>query len=129
MSKQPKGVKGMRRKLHAQQEISRFEIKRAMKEASEALDRQTQEIAALKRIIIGERAQVIYYTEKYRGHVAREVLELVAVGFLDLGEEQQEKYVKLAIKEMETGYGLIAHDSEAAKVQEESATLGKKIIQ
>lgn len=124
----PKGNKGLRRKLHHEQQISRLEIKRAMKEASEALDRQTQELVALRRIIISERAQIIYYTEKYRAHVARECLELVAVGFLDLSEQEQERYITLAIKEMQEGYGLVPHDSEAAAVQEESANLGKKII-
>lgn len=127
--KQPKGIKGMRRKLKAEQQISRIEIKRAMKAASEAIDRQGQEIGALKRILIAERAQVIYYTEKYRAHVARECLELVAVGWLTLSEEVQEKYIKLAVEELQCDAAIVPHDAEAARVGEESGKIGKGIIQ
>ena len=56
-------------------------------------------------------------------------LELTAVGFLDLSEEVQEKFVKLAIQELQCDAQIVAHDAEAAKVGEESAQLGKKIIQ
>lgn len=129
MSKQPKGIKGTKRQLRTMQTISRIEIKRAMKAASEAIDHQSQENQALRRIIISERAQVIYYAEKYQAHVARECLELVAKGFLDLSEEQQEVYVKRAIQELNVGGEIGAHDADSAAVGEESAKLGKKIIQ
>lgn len=128
MSKTPKGIKGMRRKLRTQKEITHLEIKRAMHEASQALDRQTQELQALKRIIISERAQVIYYTEKYRSFVARECVELVAKGFLDLSEEEQTKFISLAIKELEGDAAIVPHDADAVKSQVEAKDLGKKII-
>jgi predicted MarR family transcription regulator len=128
MSKdKPKGIKGIRAKLARQKSIAATEVKRALMEASKALDRQTQEITALRRIIISERAQIIYYTEKYRSFIARECVELVAIGFLDLSEAQQEHYIKLSIKELNGEASIVPHDSEAAAVQTESAALGKKI--
>src|ERR1700677_4952649 len=120
MSKIPKGIKGMKRRLRSQKEITHAEIKRAMHEASQALDRQTQELQALKRIIVAERAQVIYYTEKYRSFVARECVELVAKGFLDLSEQEQENFVAMAIKELEGDATVVPHDSEAVKTQAEA---------
>ncbi len=127
MRKEPTGMKGFKKKLRETKQIAAAEVKRALLEASKALDRQTQEITALRRILISERAQIIYYTEKYRSHVARECVELVAKGFLDLSEEQQTQYIKLAIAELNGDATIVPHDAEAAKVQTESAQLGKKI--
>lgn len=128
MSKdKPKGMKGIRAKLARQKAIAAVEVKRALIEASKALDRQTQELVALRRIIISERAQIIYYTEKYRAHASRECVELVAIGFLDLTEAQQEHYIKLAVTELNGDASIVPHDAEAAAVQADSAELGKKI--
>jgi len=123
MKKKPRSVIAAKNRLKHEVEHNSEQILQAMQEAMDALDQKSQEAIALRRIIISERAQVIYYTEKYRAHVARECLELSATGFLDLTEEQQEKYVKLAIKELECADGTIPHDPEAAKVEP-----GKKII-
>lgn len=130
MSKQPRSRKAETNRLKHATRIAASEVKRAMKSASEALDQQSQQIIALRRLLLSERAQVIYYTEKYRAVVAGECLELVAVGFLDLSEEQQEKYIKLALVETTTGYGIKPHDpAEIAAVTEKFINLGKKIIQ
>lgn len=128
MRKQPTGMKGFKKKLRETKAIATRDVKRALMEASKALDRQTQELVALRRIIISERAQIIYYTEKYRAFASRECVELVAIGFLDLTEPQQEHYIKLAVKELNGDASIVPHDAEAAKVQTESAELGKKII-
>jgi hypothetical protein len=128
MKKPPKGIKGFRRKLREAKQVSTATIRKAMNAASEALDRQSQEVIALRRILISERAQVIYYTEKYRSMVMRECLDLVPHGFLDLSEADQEKYIKLAIKELNSDATIVPHDPEAAAAQQTSADLGKKII-
>jgi len=128
MRKQPTGMKGFKKKLRETKAIAASEVKRALMEASKALDRQTQELVALRRIIISERAQIIYYTEKYRAFAARECVEPMAIGFLELTEAQQEHYIKLAIQELNGDATIVPHDSEAAAVQTQSAELGKKII-
>lgn len=126
MSKEnPKGMKGIRAKLARQKQATTAEVKRALLEAAKAIEQQGQELTALRRIIISERAQVIYYTEKYRSFVSRECVELVAVGFLDLSEAQQEHYIKLSIAELNGEASIVPHDAEAAAVEADS---GKKII-
>ena len=128
MGKDPKGIKGFKRKLRAAKAVSILEMKRAMREASLALDQQNQEIIALKRILIPERAQVIYYTEKYLKFVSRECVDLVATGFLDLPEEEQTAFIQRSVRELSDAQGLVPHDPEAAAAQKEMQDTGKKLI-
>jgi 5,10-methylene-tetrahydrofolate dehydrogenase/methenyl tetrahydrofolate cyclohydrolase len=128
MKKPPTSITAGKNHLkHAKAEASQ-EIRNAIQAASDALDQQSQEIVALRRIIIGERAQVIYYSEKYRATIARECVELVAVGYLDLPEELQEKFVKQAIVELNCNEALSPHDAEGAKAKLATAETGKKLI-
>lgn len=113
----PKGMKAMKSKLRKAKEVSVFEMKRAIDAASKALDQQTAELVTMRRILYSERAQIIYYVEKYRSMVAHECLDLTPIGFLDLSEPQQEKYIKLAIAELTGSEGIVAHDAAAAAVE------------
>ena len=88
------------RELRKIKRVTALQIKEAMKEASDALDLQSQEIIALKRILISERAQVIYYSDKYLAFLGHECLDLQPMNFLDLPEEQQEPYIKRAVIEL-----------------------------
>lgn len=128
MSKAPKGIKGTKAKLRRQKQLTSAEVRRALLEASKAIDQQSQEIAALKRIITAERAQVIYYQEKYVAMVKRECVDVVAVGWLNLEEKQQLEFTKKAIVELYSDATIAPHDADAEKTQAESADLGKKII-
>lgn len=128
MAKTPRGIKGFRRKLQAAKTVAIGEMKRAMREASIALDTQAQELIALKRILISERAQVIYYTEKYLQFIKRECMDLVPKGFLDLPEAQQEVFIKRSVKELSDAQGLVPHDPEAADAQKEMHDTSKKLI-
>lgn len=113
----PKSMKSFKKKLREQKAVTAAEMRRAVNEASKALDQQTGELVAMRRIVISERAQVIYYAEKYRAMVAHECLDLTAVGFLDLTEQQQEKFVKLAVKELHSDEASVPHDPAAAAVE------------
>jgi hypothetical protein len=116
--KKPHSFTAAKNRLKHDMTANAEEILLAMQEASDAIDQKVQECAALRRIIIAERAQVIYYTEKYRSFAARECVEPFAIGFLDLSEAQQEKYVKLAIQELNVQEGTIPHEAEEAKAPE-----------
>lgn len=126
MSREPKGQKGMRRKLLREMLISNKEAKKAIFEASKVMDLQTEEIKALRRILISERAQVIYYTDKYLACLKKECLDLQPVGFLCLPESEQEPYVKRAIEELSDAQGVVPHDQDARHPQ--TTTVAKNII-
>jgi len=102
----------MKRRLDQIKKMSAKQTAAAMNAASEALDRQAHEITALKRILISERAQVIYYTEKYEKFVQRECLDVVAKSFLDLIEAEQEPFVKRAIVELHGADGVEPHEPQ-----------------
>lgn len=128
MTQLPKGNKGLRAKLRRETQIANLELKRALLEASKALDSQTQELTAMRRILISERAQVIYYTDKYVAFVKHECVDVIAQGFLELDESVQEPYIKRAIEELSSSQGIVPHDRDAQQVQQQSATVAKKII-
>lgn len=111
----PKGKKGMKRKLRETKALTAAAIKSAMLAASQSLDSQAQEIIALKRILISERAQVIYYTEKYSQFIQGKCFDRVPIGFLELAESEQEVFIKQAIKELSDNQGIVPHDQEAVK--------------
>lgn len=115
--KKPKGVKGTRRQLRQATQMTAAAVKHAMLEASKAIDEQGQQVAALHRVLISERAQLIYYVEKYRRAVTRESVELAVVPFLELSEAQQEIFIKQAVKELAFGAepAMVPHDTEALK--------------
>jgi hypothetical protein len=113
MSKFPKGNKGLKRKLRSEQQSTNLEVRRALLEASAALDAQTGELIALRRVVISERAQVIYYSDKYLAFLAHECVDVKAVNFLDLDESVQEPYVKRAIEELSEARGVVPHDRES----------------
>jgi ribosome-binding ATPase YchF (GTP1/OBG family) len=92
--------KRFKKRLEQLKRMTAKQTAAAMNAASAALDQSQQEIAALKRIIISERAQVIYYTEKYEAFIQHKCLDLQPLGFLDLAEEVKETFIKRAIKEL-----------------------------
>lgn len=124
MSKPPKGIKGMRRKLLQQTVSTNREMKKAILAAGEAIDAQSQELGAMRRILISERAQVIYYTDKYLACLKKQCVDLVPVSFLELEETVQEPYIKRAIQELAVGEGVVPHEQGA----EPPLTVAKKII-
>jgi hypothetical protein len=126
--KLPKGNKGLRAKLRREKAIATAEIKRALMEASKAIDDLQQEVLALKRILISERAQVIYYTDKYQAFIERRCVDIQPQGFLEMDEAAQEPYVKRAVQELSDSQGIVPHDRDAEQVQQQSATVAKKII-
>lgn len=90
----PKGIKGTRRKLRDTERMAAAAVKGAMMEASRAIDQLSQENAALKRVIVGERAEALYYIAKYRECSPH------AVPFRELTEEQQTPYFVEAVKKL-----------------------------
>jgi hypothetical protein len=89
-----------KKKLTATKELTTREVGAAMAEASQAIDHLSQEVQALKRIIVAERAQVIYYTERALAFMKRETAEVTLVNFADLPEDKQQRFVVQAIKEL-----------------------------
>lgn len=126
--KPPKGKKGLRAKLCREKQITTVEVKRALTEASKALDSQTQELVALKRILISERAQVIFYSDKYIACLRGECIDLKPQNFLELEESLQERYVKQAVTELANSNAVVPHDSDVANTQEAASSVAKKII-
>lgn len=126
MSREPRGQKGLRRKLLRETLMANKEAKKAILEAAKALDSQTEEIKALRRILVSERAQVIYYTDKYLACLKKECLDLQAIGFLGLSESEQEPYVKRAIEELSDAQGVVPHDQNAR--HPETKTVAKNIV-
>ncbi len=116
MSNTPKGIKGTRRKLRELKATTQSAIRLAMHEASKAIDQQTQELAAMRRILIAERAQVIYYTDKYCAAIAKTCVDVQPIPFLDLSEEKQTEYTKRAILELNGDTELAPHGSQGAKL-------------
>jgi len=104
-----------KKKLAAQKKLTAAEVNRALLEASAAIDRQGAEIAALKRIIVSERAQLIYFMELTVKYAKREILDISPVSFHDLAEEVREEYVKRAIKELEQDEGPAPREQEKPK--------------
>lgn len=117
--KEPKGIKGTRRKLLQEALKANREMKKAVLAASDAIDRQSQELTALRRILISERAQVIYYSDKYLAFLNHECFDVQPANFLTLEESQQEPYIIRAIKELSADEGIVPHEKE---------TVAKKII-
>lgn len=126
--KTPSGIKGFRRKLQAAKAQTFVAMKQAMNEASIALDQQTEEINALKRLLISERAQVIYFTDKYVSCLKLKCFDVEPQGFLDLPEAKQEPYVVRAVKELSGAQGIVPHDPKAAASADETRTTAKKLI-
>ena len=98
--KGPKSIESKRQKLMDQAlKTNRLQAK-AMKAASLALDQQSQELIALRRILISERAQLIFYTERCIAYAEHRCLDLVVPDFMKMPEEVQEEFVKRAAIEL-----------------------------
>lgn len=124
MSNTPKGKKGMRRKLMQQQATTINEVRRAMLACSQALDEQIAEIIALKRVVISERAQVIFYSEKYVSCLKHECLDLSPIDFLKLSAEKQEPFVRRAAEELITnGQPIAPFDPDVSDFPKVAKTL------
>lgn len=98
-----------KKKLAAESKMTNAQVRAAMLEASRAIDTLSGEVGSLKRIIIAERAQVIYYTERALAFARRETLDVELVNFADLPDEKKEKYVKQAIEELGSDEGIVPH--------------------
>lgn len=112
MKKQPKGVKGMRRRFRDLKNITASEIRRAMAAASKAIDEQAAEILALKRILIAERAQLIFYTDRCVAYAEKRCLDVLVPNFLDLEDEKKEPYIKRAVEELSQENSIVPHETQ-----------------
>lgn len=115
------------------QKTSADEVSKAMVEAAKAIDTLTAEklslrranvglydmVQQLKKIIISERAQLIYYTQKALDFMHRKDVSVTLTNFADLSQEQQEEFVKRAVVEVGSDSPIIPH--EELKVAEEKA--------
>jgi len=127
MPKLPKGKKGLRARLRHESRIASSEIKKAMAAASEAIDRLTQEVQALQRIIIAERAQLIYYTDVALKYARREILDVALPGWLDQPDEVKEPYIQRAVAELSSGAAIVPHDAAAADAKAGADSTGRQI--
>lgn len=89
-----------KKKLADTTKLTNAQVKKAMLEASVAIDRLSGEVASLKQIIISERAQLIYFTELAVGYAKHEIVDITIKNFSDLPEDKQEAYIKQAIREL-----------------------------
>lgn len=80
-------------------ETNRLQIK-AINAAAGALDEQARELVNLRRIIISERAQVIFYTERCYAYAEHRCLDVVVPDFNQQPEEVREKFIKKAVEEL-----------------------------
>jgi hypothetical protein len=99
----------LRKKLDQVKNATAKEIHNSLVMASQAIDRQTEEIKALRRIIVSERAQLIYMSDMALGYAQRRIVDLTIKNFSDLPEATQQEYVKKAIEELGSDAGMIPH--------------------
>lgn len=110
----PKSTESKRQKLISESRATARLTAKAMKAASDTIDAQSQELIALRRILISERAQLIFYTERCLDYAERRCLDLVVPNFMELAEDVQEEFVKRAYTEL-TGE-VRPHEAESKKV-------------
>jgi len=127
MPKLPKGKKGLRAKLRREKALATGEIKRAMAAASQAIDRLTQETQALQRIIIAERAQLIFYTEIALKYARREMLDVAVPNWMAQADQVKESFIKRAVEELSAGAAIVPHDAVATEAQAGAADVGRRI--
>ena len=107
--KKPRPKKGKRStqaqslKLKKQKRVTAVQITEALQEAGKALDQLGSENAALRRIIVSERAQLIYYMEMAEGFSKGEKILGTLQNFMELPEPSKQAYVKKAIEELGKG--------------------------
>lgn len=99
-----------RQKLLDQALKANRQMGKAMKAASDAIDRQTQELIALRRILISERAQLIFYTDRCVAYAERRCLDVVVPNFLDQADEVKEAYIKKAALELTQDEAIAPHE-------------------
>lgn len=114
--KGPRSTMMQRQKLLDQAlTTNRMQVK-AMKAASEAIDRQAQELIALRRILISERAQLIFYTDRCVAYAERRCLDVVVPNFLDQADEVKEAYIKKAALELTQDEAIAPHEAAKSKL-------------
>ena len=123
--KKPHGIKGTRQKLLQQAIQTNRTQHRAIVAASRAMDEQTQELISLRRIIISERAQVIFYTDRCIAYAENRCLDVKVPNFLEQPDEVKEGYIRRAVTELSIDAAIVPHDPEAQKQLAESA---RKIV-
>jgi hypothetical protein len=102
-----------------------------MQQASNAIDHLTQEVTSLKRIIVAERAQLIYYTERALAFMRREDVSVELTNFSDLPEERKQGYVEQAIRKLGSDQAVIPHStpgqpSNIVSMEDQPTDPGKK---
>lgn len=121
-------MSGKKTKLERVKQTSAREMTRAMVEAAKAIDRLTlkeislrkangalaETVETLKKIIISERAQLIYYTQKALDFMHHKDVSVVLTNFADLPESAQEAYVKKAIAEVGSDSPIVPHEEVKA---------------
>lgn len=110
MKKPPKGIKGFKRRLRDQKNVTAKQINQAMRAAEQAIDSQAAEILALKRILIAERAQLIFYTDRCVAYAEKRCLDILVPNFLDLEDSLKEPYIKRAVHELSQDESIVPHD-------------------
>lgn len=111
--KQPKGIKGWKRKLREQKNVTAKQVNSALRMAEQAIDQLSAEVTALKRILIAERAQLIFYTDRCVAYAEKRCLDILVPNFLDLADEAREPYIKRAIVELSTDESIVPHDPQS----------------
>lgn len=96
-------------KLKKMKDLTSQEVTRALQAASMSLDGLQAQVASLRRMVITERAQVIYYTDQALAFCRRETVAVTVVNFADLEEPIKEAYVKKAILELEGDQETVQH--------------------
>jgi len=90
-------------------ELTAKETARALRAASMAIDSLNAQCAQMRRMVITERAQVIYYTDQALAFCRRETVAVTVVNFADLDDAIKEAYVKKAILELEGDQETVQH--------------------
>lgn len=96
-------------KLKKLKDLSVAEMTRAMQAASMSIDSLSAQVASMRRMVITERAQVIYYTDQALAFCRRETVAVTVVNFAELEDAIKEAYVKKAIFELEGDQETVQH--------------------
>lgn len=96
-------------KLTQVKDLTTKEVTRALRAASMSIDNLNIQLSSMRRMVITERAQVIYYTDQALAFCRRETVAITVVNFADLEEPIKEAYVKKAIFELEGDQENVQH--------------------
>jgi predicted ribosome-associated RNA-binding protein Tma20 len=101
-------------KFKKAKDLTTQEVTRALNAASMSIDGLQAQVASMRRMIITERAQVIYYTDQALAFCRRETVAVTVIGFADLEDPIKEAYVKKAILELEGDQTTVPHTAGPA---------------